>query len=1226
MSTVSLGSQVRELYRTELARANSGNSVTVELEARIGFRQAQGTAVSLRQFRQLKATIDRSLTPITSCTKVVIYNNDLRVITDNSTGISSYETKERVTNFDPPDWDYRISISRETLVTDISRITGQPIKNQRIRQRFSYPFSTVSRLDLTEVMSIPTIESVTDKTCKSVNALAAWNGYEVELEFVGQLTDLDQFEQDLYKLYAIFNRTTLVYPRSLVQKFQQSMNDLTNPLFSPTDLTSLKLAKPANIFTNGRTRDEFMVTARTLARHHLQWGTERIERAPKSKIMPYDPTLLGGSYQYIARNKVDGQRCFLVAHPTGLWLTYPPYEYNLIDARVFDQVTWLDGEYNPPIRAGQIASFVPFDCLINQGAMVLEQNYLNRIRAADSFIAMLNQRPINGFSMLTKSYKLLFDETTNQPIEPDRFFALQRELLDEGQRLQRSAEMDQTNSFKVDGIIYTPNNLGYFPHFPRPYELNPLYKYKNPRDITMDFSIDWTATTSSGTLSSGIKKLILRTFDETRQELVAFGGTTRYPLSKVLVSLVSADGTIDISDIDVGAVVEFELDPLDPKLPSDPKWILRPRLLRPDKSGPNKSDTILANWLALMSPLAESTLRGEDLKLAFAHHNEIKNQLYKRAASLIGRPSLSLIGFGEGGGGDLMKVSRYFSKILAVEPDPDRRAEFLERLSGEPQLRNLVNLVAARAQDTDLIAEAVQDWFGRYDRADVGSFMLSATHLWQTAELLDSVVDTILESVSPTGVIILLFANGDIIEQEVDPIQISSVGAQGGIIELHPPVSTNMTIRDAGARFVVGPRPMESSWGRPVEVKIEGSKTVDSNEYLVHIDDLTLRLAAHGFQMIAMDSANKERFMPTWNRQYCGLFSAVIYQGKSDPTSLLPQVSPVPVPIVTTPVIPYRKGPLTNPLLMIPIDRIESLACTWFQPLVRIGTIGEGSCLIHAVVKAFYLEYQSTISVKDRIDYVATVRRLLAQRLAQENPRAPGFLYWETIANGGLVDQAITRIRSGRMEEDPYDYTIEGLQRYIMNGSCSLGEEIIGFLSDVFQIDIHIMEASAVELYHLNSFYRVGVVQDSCVILALGQWDPERQRASGSHYETIGQPLNIIPATATVGSLQRNPNTNQLIRTKFTDQDSLIKAIKSSPSFQIANDQVYPFDPVAYKLNFVKTWAETFVDWDLSTDRWVYSAPDLTRTDISPVLLHRYREYQQAINEKVTELLARTKD
>jgi hypothetical protein len=171
------------------------------------------------------------------------------------------------------------------------------------------------------------------------------------------------------------------------------------------------------------------------------------------------------------------------------------------------------------------------------------------------------------------------------------------------------------------------------------------------------------------------------------------------------------------------------------------------------------------------------------------------------------------------------------------------------------------------------------------------------------------------------------------------------------------------------------------------------------------------------------------------------------------------------------------KGPAIND------DTYEPLTCTWYNNLVRIATIGDGSCFIHAVLKGFFKEYQEAKSAELRFNIARNIRRDLAIALGLENQEYPGHTYWETANKGSfprilmqeLIDEELIEILG-------IDYSIHGLER-LFNSFKELGDEVYGFVSDVLNVDIYVLRATPDDLYPHVSTKEVGVVRNAVVII-----------------------------------------------------------------------------------------------------------------------------------------------
>lgn len=178
-------------------------------------------------------------------------------------------------------------------------------------------------------------------------------------------------------------------------------------------------------------------------------------------------------------------------------------------------------------------------------------------------------------------------------------------------------------------------------------------------------------------------------------------------------------------------------------------------------------------------------------------------------------------------------------------------------------------------------------------------------------------------------------------------------------------------------------------------------------------------------------------------------------------------------------------------------DTYAPLTCTWYNDLVRIATIGEGSCFIHSVLKAVYRVYQENTGARARLEMAANTRRDLALMLTNENPKYPGHTYWETSGQGSFPRMVMQEIMNESLIEDiGVDYSLSGLQ-YLFNSLNYLGNEVYAYVADVLNIDVYVLLATQVDLQPIFSSRRPGVVRDGIVIIG-----------NTEHYEVLAVSTN----------------------------------------------------------------------------------------------------------------------
>ena len=155
-------------------------------------------------------------------------------------------------------------------------------------------------------------------------------------------------------------------------------------------------------------------------------------------------------------------------------------------------------------------------------------------------------------------------------------------------------------------------------------------------------------------------------------------------------------------------------------------------------------------------------------------------------------------------------------------------------------------------------------------------------------------------------------------------------------------------------------------------------------------------------------------------------------------------------------------------------DKYAPVTVTWYtqRPLVRIATLGDGSCFFHATLKGFYPGYQNNASFAYRSQFVAMLRRDLAFVLGMQNPSAPGQTFYQTTANGQWVNLAEQQQMGLSLTDDfgvPVDYTLTGMQR-LFNSRRDVGDEVYQFVSDMLGVDIFVVRGTDRNLYvHLST-------------------------------------------------------------------------------------------------------------------------------------------------------------
>lgn len=162
--------------------------------------------------------------------------------------------------------------------------------------------------------------------------------------------------------------------------------------------------------------------------------------------------------------------------------------------------------------------------------------------------------------------------------------------------------------------------------------------------------------------------------------------------------------------------------------------------------------------------------------------------------------------------------------------------------------------------------------------------------------------------------------------------------------------------------------------------------------------------------------------------------------------------------------------------------------------LYAVKTVGDGSCLLHAMLQGFYVGYGKVR--KDR-NFMSRLRNELADKLSEE--------FYSELHKGHLSE----------FSKDVPEFTRASLQNTLRTNQY-LGYGFLDFLSKVFDKDIYIISHATGDLYPTDEHrFCVTGKRESLVLLY-----------SKDHFETIGV------------------KTNKTITTQFSYKNKFIKLLR----------------------------------------------------------------------------------
>jgi len=227
---------------------------------------------------------------------------------------------------------------------------------------------------------------------------------------------------------------------------------------------------------------------------------------------------------------------------------------------------------------------------------------------------------------------------------------------------------------------------------------------------------------------------------------------------------------------------------------------------------------------------------------------------------------------------------------------------------------------------------------------------------------------------------------------------------------------------------------------------------------------------------------------------------------------------------------------ISRELPMLPVtsrndDMVERINVPWYtqEPIVRIASIGDGSCFIHSVLKAMNPQYQE-MRYPQRIRMAKRLRYELAVNLgaSTDEPVTPEVIaarenikYFELspeisessfqfpIIDNDYENMIIYEITSNGVfpsfeenkitepSDDYYvNYSLPGIQN-LLNSSTDLGDEIYGYVSETLNVGIIIVRMFTDQLKVHSDTLNLGGPDGFGRIVIIG--------GNSVHYEVIGR-------------------------------------------------------------------------------------------------------------------------
>lgn len=203
------------------------------------------------------------------------------------------------------------------------------------------------------------------------------------------------------------------------------------------------------------------------------------------------------------------------------------------------------------------------------------------------------------------------------------------------------------------------------------------------------------------------------------------------------------------------------------------------------------------------------------------------------------------------------------------------------------------------------------------------------------------------------------------------------------------------------------------------------------------------------------------------------------------------------------------------------LDWNPSNASFHYEGLVRIGTIGDGSCYFHAIAKSFFTPYKLCKlngTVLNRSEFIRKLRKDLANKLSEpvDPTNQQGLIYYDLLSRGKLLE----------LSAELPQLSIKNMKK-LLDSSLSVDNRFNEFVSNILNKDIYLLDFLKKDVY---------VTGDDADILYKGR-DSIILLTMPGHYELIGL------------------TTDQGIQTLFPPNHPIIRKIRDRISHLITGSK-----------------------------------------------------------------------
>jgi hypothetical protein len=923
--------------------------------------------------------------------------------------------------------------------------------------------------------------------------------YEVELEFTTSQLDINKV---VYPLRFVLE---LVFPHKISLISENEFIDVTNKY---------------NKLFEGYIRNKHI----TIPHGKIV----RFENKPRN-IKRNDIQYMNN---YSVTNKLNGIGMFLMIAGGGIYII------NQTDIDVLSRNNKPINEYIGTLFHGEWFEngFYIFDVLKYRGTDVTMNTHPQRLKYAEKIIPLLS--PVLLDSKITIEIKTFICSGN-----------IERDICDIMREMYNKYESRALE--KNDGIMFTPVDL--------PYINKDTLKFKFPSTMTIDFYIDNKNQYTDKTIFD------IKVYDKNNNNIL-FNPVNGYNLN---LTVYNDDKLYYI--LDTGMIVESLYD--------KEKKTFYPLRIRYDKTTPNFISVANDVFNDIINPIELDTLvkllhdkynsssggrgklyleeclkggderkgderkgderKGDERKGDERKGDERKddnclsgmrkyNNIIKRDLIMEYAKEKKVLDLGFGYGGDIHKYSDANVKFVwGVEPNIDNYTEAKNRISKKYSMKNKVKIIHLKAQDSGDIFDNMKDSKNKDQKGDIVSLFFSLTFFFENENELDRLINTIAQGVKIGGYLIGATMDGQSTYEYLKDVKNKGIT---DCFEINKYYEDNDKI----------------GFGKKIKINLKDTIVKDQFEWLVDFDIFVDKLDKRGLKLIKTTIFDPPSYVDTDIVDFNKLFRSFVFERyETESEQNIKKKAEKNKELL----ILERK----NVLPSAPLDKTLAFDNNFDDTtqLVRTGTVGDGSCMFHSVLRAIDPNYIK-LTPKEREEFVSKLRKKMSNDFSREEylnlgggslaymqviPHFTNHIidkYPDTIENisANNLNEYITILRENVHEDEILNILNKHIDKYfnifkdtLKDCKAWVGQEVgsvdaFEYVSNKFNIDIYLIRDSTRKPYKSGTDCSTRFKnRKSILILWVGN----------SHYEVIGR-------------LESNKKTVTRI---FNSTDPLIKKINS---------------------------------------------------------------------------------